>query len=449
MLIQFTVGNYRSFKDPVTLSMVAANLKAKDETLDENNTFAATPKLRLLKSAALYGANASGKSNLVKALKFMRDFVINSARESQAGDRIPVEPFRLSTETENAPSFFEIVFLLEGVKYRYGFEVDAEKVHSEWLFYTPKTKEVELFSREDSEISYSAGFKEGKDIDERTRKNALFLSVVSQFNGKLSLKLRERFMFLDILSGLEDRDYSLTLLRLESKYELPGPKILPLIQKMDLAINDLIVEKHTSTNPDTIKLLKDLQPTKTFGTFVRQKTWADFARESSWEQIQDSLKKRVIKTSHTKFDAQKQAVAEVIFDLDGQESEGTKKLIASAGEFCTALWLGQTLIIDELDARLHPLITQSIIRLFNSPQNNKGGQLIFTTHDTNLLSNNFLRRDQIWFTEKDKYGATDLYSLAEYKVRNDASYEKNYIVGKYGAIPFIGSLDLRESGADD
>ena len=157
-----------------------------------------------------------------------------------------------------------------------------------------------------------------------------------------------------------------------------------------------------------------------------------------------------IKTFHKKFNAQGQVCSHETFDLNENESEGTKKLVYFAGVLQATLLLHDhsIIIIDELDASLHPLITQSIIRLFNSPQNDKGAQLIFTTHDTNLLSNKNFRRDQIWFTEKDKYGATDLYSLAEYNVRNDASYEKDYIAGKYGAIPFIGSLDLRESGGD-
>jgi AAA15 family ATPase/GTPase len=144
MLIEFSVGNYRSFKEKVTFSMVAANLVAKDKKLDENNVFTVNEDLKLLKSAAIYGANASGKSNLAKALVFMKKFMIDSSRETQSVDKIKVEPFRLSTETEKEPSFFELVFLVDNVQYRYGFEANQDRVISEWLFYVPKLRETKL-----------------------------------------------------------------------------------------------------------------------------------------------------------------------------------------------------------------------------------------------------------------------------------------------------------------
>ena len=425
MLIQFTVGNYRSFKDPVTLSMVAANLKAKDKTLDENNSFAATPKLRLLKSAALYGANASGKSNLVKALKFMREFVVNSSRETQTGDLIPVEPFRLSAETDGLPSFFEIEFLHKNQPYRYGFEVDAERVHSEWLFYTPKS-ERKLFTREGDQFSLGKDFDEGKSFREITRKNALFLSVVAQFNGSLANAVLSWFFSLEVVTGAQD-----TRLRSRSERALSEkdskPALLSFMEKMDLGIEDF-----------------------TFDTNIPKPNISDpspLLRNIFRIAYESPSPKGFVKTVHKKFDIGGNATATEIFDLDEHESEGTKKLFAFASLFQSAMKIGQTVVIDELDARLHPLLTLSILQLFNN--NIQKAQLIFTTHDTNLLSNKTFRRDQVWFTEKDKYGSTDLYSLVEYKVRNDASYEKNYIAGKYGAIPFIGSLHLQGSFIDE
>lgn len=190
MLIEFTVGNFRSFKDRVTFSMVAANLKSQDKTVDENNTFEVNDKLRLLKSAAIYGANASGKSNLAKAMQFMRLLVVNSSKDSQADDPIPVELFRLSDTTMREPSFFQIVFIQQDIQYRYGFEVTGERVTSEWLFAYGTTKEANLFQRDLDEIRLSATkFKEGKGLEDKTRKNALFLSVVAQFNGNISRSL--------------------------------------------------------------------------------------------------------------------------------------------------------------------------------------------------------------------------------------------------------------------
>jgi uncharacterized protein len=155
------------------------------------------------------------------------------------------------------------------------------------------------------------------------------------------------------------------------------------------------------------------------------------------EQIEDVS----IKTYHRRFDAANQHVDKVVFNLDEHESEGTKKLISLSGPLVDTLQRGRILIVDELDARLHPLLTQKIIRLFNDPRSNPNhAQLIFATHDTNLLDNHLLRRDQIWFTEKDRQGASHLYSLADFKVRNDASFEKDYIQGRFGAIPYLGNL---------
>jgi AAA15 family ATPase/GTPase len=157
-----------------------------------------------------------------------------------------------------------------------------------------------------------------------------------------------------------------------------------------------------------------------------------------------------VTTLHKKYDSDNKFKSITLLDIDTHESEGTKKLFALAGPILKILKEGKTLIIDELDARLHPLLTEAIIRLFNSNETNpNNAQLVFTTHDTNLLTNKLFRRDQIWFTEKNKVGATDLYSLAEFKgVRSDASYEKDYIAGKYGAIPFIGGLQRLVEGDD-
>ncbi len=185
MLIEFSVGNYRSFKEVVTFSMVAADLPADNNTIHDDNVLTVDDDLKLLKSAAIYGANASGKSNLAKALNFMKWFMINSSREGQSTDDIKVEPFRLSVETENKPSFFEIVFLLDGIKYRYGFEVTRKKIVSEWLFYVPNIEESVLFDREEDKINSSEEYQ-ANGVEKLTRDNALFLSVSAQFNVRIA-----------------------------------------------------------------------------------------------------------------------------------------------------------------------------------------------------------------------------------------------------------------------
>ena len=205
MLVEFSVGNYRSFKEPVTFSMVAANIVAKDKKLDENNVFAVDDELKLLKSAAIYGANASGKSNLAKALIFTKWLMINSSRETQSIDEIQVEPFELSTDTEDKPSYFELVFLMGGKRYRYGFEASNEKIVSEWLYYVPKVREIKLFERQINRFKISKTYK-ANVIQKVTRDNALFLSVSAQFNVEIAKNILEWVTDnLNIISGLHDR----------------------------------------------------------------------------------------------------------------------------------------------------------------------------------------------------------------------------------------------------
>ncbi|MEH2032507.1 MAG: ATP-binding protein [Nostoc sp.] len=421
MLVEFSVGNYRSFKEQVTFSMVAANLVAEDKKLDKNNVFEIDSDLKLLKSAAIYGANASGKSNLAIALGFMRWFMINSSKETQSTEKIGVERFKLSTETEAKPSFFEIVFLMNGKRYRYGFEATINKVVSEWLFYVPKLKETKLFERTLDKISVSKTYK-ADGIQQKTRHNALFLSVSAQFNVQIAQKildwLTNRVALISTLNDRGYRGYTVScLMDNENKDE-----IFQLLKKLDLGFSDVKVEESEIT---TDSLPKELP---------------DELKNLILKNVEGKLSS--VQTVHQKFDGKGNPVSTEIFNLDEQESEGTKKVFALAGPLVDTLKNGKVLIIDEFDARIHALISRAIVELFNSTETNpNNAQLIFMTHDTNLLNNQLFRRDQIWFTEKNRYGATDLYSLAEYNVSNDASFESDYIQGRYGAIPYIGNLN--------
>lgn len=426
MLIEFTVGNFRSFKDPVTLSMVATDLVAKDKRLDEENVIEVDDDLRLLKSAAIYGANASGKSNLVRAVDFMRDFVLNSSRATQLEDRIPVESFRLSTATEKKASFFQMVFLLDGKQYRYGFEVTTRKVVAEWLFFVPGPKEARLFERELDNIKVSdKWFKEGKGLEERTRSNALFLSVAAQFNGDISGRIIAWFAQLGINLGVDDNSDLRLAIRLFHK-EDNREAILRLVKDLDLGISDIRPDQEAKTWSGGSENLEELQLVY------------EILERLAGGQL--PAKMPSITTVHGKYDSKGNIVGTEAFKLDTEESAGTRRLFSLALPILNALEIGYVLFIDEIDARLHPLITCTIIDLFNSIKSNpKNAQLIFTTHNTSLLTNKRFRRDQIWFVEKDKFGATHVSSLAEFKVRNDATFEQDYIRGRYGAIPFIPS----------
>ncbi len=431
MLVEFSVGNYRSFWSPVTLSMQAARLRSSDKTIDENNVFEAH-RLKLLRSAAIYGANASGKSNLVQAMAFMRRFVLQSSKESQAGEPIAVERFRLNTQAQESPAYFQIIFDRDGQRYRYGFELDERQVQNEWLYRTDQ-RETLLFVRQGDQYDISGSFKGGQGLQERTRPNALFLSVAAQFNAPLAVALLEWFRTrLNIISGLSDTAYAgFTLNRFETDASF-RQRVLDFVRQADLGIADIHIERQSleqTQMPEELRLVIEI---------ARK----NLEKQSLDRQIDvESIQVRQVQTAHHIFDQEHQRVGSEMFDMDEQESAGTRKIFLLSGPLLDALDRGKILVIDEMEARLHPFITQTIISLFNSAQTNpKNAQLVFVTHDTGLLNSRFFRRDQIWFTEKDRYGATDLYSLAELQVRNDASFDKDYVAGKYGAIPFIGGL---------
>ncbi|MCP4362380.1 MAG: ATP-binding protein [Chloroflexi bacterium] len=429
MLIEFTVGNYRSFRVPQTLSMVAAPIKSKDPSLDQNSVFQLPNNPSLLTSAAVYGANASGKSNLVEALAFMKSFVMNSPKETNATGGIDAEPFRLSTVTIGQPSHFEIVFIESGKRYRYGFEVTSERITAEWLFFVPSTREARLFEREGDSFTIGKYFKEGGDLEKQTRPNALFLSVVSQFNGPTAQKLVAWFRKLGIISGLQDVGMRPFTLRQLLKGE-PGEEIRRLICRLDLGITDIQVEKLSGQKPQL--------PHNMIGE-MRQ-AYLTILNAADSEQI-------AVQTVHTRYDEEGNLVGQELFDLDEHESEGTQKLFAMSGPLLDTLQKGDVLVVDELDARLHPLMTREIILLFNQKFTNpNGAQLIFNTQDTNLLDNMLFRRDQIWFVEKDRQGTSNLYSLVEFRVRNDKDYERGYIQGRYGAIPYLSHIQTIVNG---
>jgi uncharacterized protein len=403
-MIEFSVGNYRSFKDVVTFSMVAAPIGHEDGEIDRNNVFAIAKDINLLRSAAIYGANASGKSNLIRAISFVHNFILNSAVGKRVKDPIETEVYKLSKDTEAEPSYFEIIFAIGTTRYRYGFEVDRHSIKSEWLYQTLRTKETELFSREGKEIKVSSKFAEGKELVAKTRANALFLSVVSQFNGDIATEIMNWFYELVIISDLDDEIAYSDMTDEVMLEEYDRQELINLVTSLDLGIENL-------------KLI-----------------------ESPIDGEEHAFEYE-IKTIHWKYDSDDKKLSLEQFDIDKEESAGTQKLYRLSGLLINVLHEGSPLIIDELDARLHPLITGAIVKLFNSPKTNpNNAQLIFTTHDTNLLSSNLFHKDQIWFTEKNRYGATDLYSLVEYKIPEQSSFEQDYIAGKYGAVPFIGDL---------
>lgn len=427
MLIEFSVGNFCSFRDRVTLSMVAAKLTSRDKSLDINNVFTLDGQPPLLTSAVVYGANASGKSNLLGAMRFMQNFVIGSSEGTEATGGIGVDPFRLNIRTIQEPSHFEIVFILDGQRYRYGFEATRERVETEWLYTVPKRSESLLFERRQDEVKVGAGFREGRKLADRTRPNALFLSVAAQFNGRVAQNVLGWFKRFGSASGLADMGMRFyTERRLADGLDVGA--VVDLVTRLDLGIMNIKIETRPVEDPAfPVDLAEDIRTA--FETILRH------SRDEGNQAID-------VKTVHRMFDDAGQEEGMVEFDLDIDESAGTRKLFAMAGPLIKTLAEGRVLIVDELDSSLHPAMTREIVQLFNSEDTNPHhAQLIFTTQDTSLLSNELLRRDQIWFVDKDRRGSSTLYSLAEFRgVRNDKDYEGGYLEGRYGAVPYVVSL---------
>ena len=428
MIIQFSTGNFRTFKDRVTLNLVASNYD-KETREAENVIFNDKYKLRSLKSAVIYGANASGKSKFIEALMFMRRFSINSSKDSQTGDEIDVEPFRLNTESIQSPSEFEVVFFYDNIQYRYGFELDKQKVVAEWLYQKPKTKEIEIFYRDEQDFDiHPRNFKKGSIAVKEglVRDNALLLSLAAQLNDEIAINVINWFKSLKTISGLREEGYKgYTMSRTEEpKTKL---KILELLKAADLGIQDIKLELL-----DVDKLPKDL-PKEIRDRIIKE------SKEENSEIVSDVL------TTHKQFDSSKKHISDINFSMDDDESSGTRKFFALTGPIIDVLENGYVLVIDELDSKLHPNLVCKLVSLFNSKElNPKNAQLIFNTHDTNLLGSGLFRRDQIWFTEKDKFGSAKLYSLSDFKtksVRKNEAYEENYIRGKYGSVPYLGFFE--------
>jgi hypothetical protein len=286
------------------------------------------------------------------------------------------------------------------------------------LLSRPSTKEALYFSREGTAFTIkSERFKEGQGLERRTRENALFLSVCAQFNGEVSQSLLSWFDHWQIVQGAsEPWGFSPGTIK-QLKEPQQKTKILNMIKVADPGIIDFaLIEENLTVDDIPKELPEDLK-----------------------NELVKSIMKVELKTLHRKVDAENKERGFVPFDLERNESAGTQKLVKLVGPLLDTLEHGKILVIDELDARLHPLLTRLIVSLFNSSINTANAQLIFASHDTTLLHSKFFRRDQVWFVEKDPYGATDLYSLFELKgVRKEAVFSKEYIQGKYGAIPFIG-----------
>jgi AAA15 family ATPase/GTPase len=388
-------------------------------------------KEKILKTAVVYGNNASGKSNLVKGLQSMKEMVKSSFRDAliEKDSTFQTEKFLLNTETEKAPSLFEVIFIYENTKYKYGFEVGNNTILKEWLYYT-STKETPLFIRERNNYKINkTSFKEGINLDKKTRENVLFLSLVAQFNGTISNKIIEWFNNVNFISGIHDKGYGIYTIN-KLKNDKNFNKWLSLILN-HLEISNITIEE-VDFKEEELNEIIDKTDDEKLKNFI-----------TALNKLGNQTKKIRISTWHKKYNNNNLLVDTIPFDLEKQESEGTKKFINLLGPWYDTLKKGKILIVDELDSRLHTQLTKNLIELFHV-HNNNSAQLIFTSHDVNLLDKDIFRRDQIWFIEKDQFGSSQLYSLADFKaerVRKTSSFSKNYLNGKYGATSYFKLKD--------
>ena len=416
MLIEFRVKNFRSLRDEQVLSMVASSDKSLLDTHAADTGLKAVP--HLLRSAAVYGANASGKSNLIKALQYMRGVVVESAalQPGQTFDRL--QPFKLDATSVSQPTEFEVTFILSGVRYQYGFAMNSQRIVSEQLLVFKAFKPQRWFERHFDAISgkdvyeFGPSLKGAKNLWEgATRANALFLAVAVQLNSEALRPVFEwfanRLVIFNEQSPLSPH-FSVQMLKIEQQRKA----ICEFLRAADISISDIEV----ATKQAMVHTLNfDLATGK--------------REDTAGEQAVDEVKFHHI-TDHGR----------AVFDLM-DESSGTRNLLFLTGPILDILNKGQTLVVDELDTSLHTLLVQAIVRLFHQSLVNTGGaQLIFTTHDTSLLdAYGLFRRDQIWFVEKHPDQSSSLYPLLDFSPRKNEALERGYLQGRYGALPLLSS----------
>ena len=417
MFIEFRVENHRSLRDEQILTLEEGRV---GEMSDPRPRRTGVHGSRLLPAAVIYGANASGKSNVLAALAFMREAVLHSQRRWEPEGGVPRAPFGWGTK-RNESSMFEVAFLVNEIKYVYGFSVDDEAVEEEWLFAWPKNHKQVWFEREAGQFKFGERLKGPNDaVREVTRRNALFLSAAAQHGHQQLTPLYSwfrRIFPVNVLgrgipvfhgSFLTDWLFSSSDEEQRSPFPVDDPhdalsaRIRHLLKAADIGIIDIKT--------------KDIER-EVRGRILRRQRIVlqhQIDDEDSWLDLED-------------------------------ESEGTKALFRMAPSVFRTLESGGLLLVDELESSLHPLLGLAIVQMFNCPQSNpKNSQIVFTTHDTNLLGTTLgepaLRRDQIWFTEKDRDGATKLYPLTDYRPRKSENLERGYLQGRYGAIPFLGDI---------
>lgn len=400
MILEFSIFNFLSFRDKVVFSMMANATSG----LDDN--YVLVNDRKILKTAAIYGANASGKTNLFEILTFVV-FMLRNSNNTDINAKLPVLPFKFDKDYANKPSEFEIKFIVDNIRYVYGFVVDEYSIYEEYLYYYPNGRETKIFDRTNIN-DYSFPQKDEKllnDIAKKNAKNKFFIATATNWNYE---KTKIPYNFLSTSIN--------TFNNLSNLRELSLREYLKNDNSLKRFALDFL--KRADFNIEDYKVIETDVPLDVMSSVP------DFIRSGINSKVFTVLFK------HRDSD---------VFLTHQEESIGTQIIFYFIPFIMDALNNKKVVIVDELDRSLHPYLVEMIVQMFNDPEINKSGaQLIFNTHDTNLLKLNILRRDQIWFTEKDgNSGVSDLYPLSDFSVRKNENIERGYMLGRYGAVPFI------------
>lgn len=408
MLIQFSARNFKSFKDPFTLDLFTNKETAVSNIIKSNfkNTYA---------SAVFYGANGSGKSNILKAYNMMRNLVLNKDKVMLSTDRLKINTFKLSTESEDDTSAFDICFIYNNKKFKYGFEYDENIVYSEYLFVYETIQPTLIFEYDLDEDEGKIKCTKYKSLSQKKHlKNTLFLWDVDREDIEEAHEVLNWFKETIYIEFSNARNVNPSYWNNLTKPDVKNIFQI-FIHDADFGIKDIYQDSRPVMD------VYDKIP--------------NLPKNSIVEEI-------TVKTTHAKLDEDNNFIGDEKFNLFDDESLGTQKYFYAIGPIINALKNGSTLFLDELDASLHPILTRRLVELFNNKEiNGKGAQLIFTSQDTNLLDQTLFDKEQIWFVEKDKYGVSHLTGLSEYRdIRKQEKIEEKYIKGKYGAIPYLGTF---------
>lgn len=427
MLIEFRFKNYRSFRDETILSMEATGLISF-----KNSLIPLSSTVNLLSAVAIYGKNGGGKSNVIRAFWLAVQFIRNAQRTQHERAIIPVNPFAFNDYSKEEPTGFDFIYTINGIKYWYGFSATRERIFSEYLYHAPKGQKALIFKRDGQAFSFTEEKTKRNLIGKMVADNQLFFSVACTMNDFSCISamrwFREQVFFSrdysDIPSQLLEYSEDKNMLKAISDYA----------KAADLGIQDVKFEFDSKEIQDDLEFSDNI-PEGIKTALVR--FMHVLSETSNNGEVRLKIGEVIAKASHQgeKRDGKKESY---LLELD-DESDGTRKLMALAPAIESSLKSGGILLVDELERELHPALVNYIIAKFQSKEANpNGAQIVFTTHNTELMNLELLRKDQIYFVDKhDKDGVSELYSISEFSTRTTENIRKGYLVGKYGAAPDI------------